>query len=282
MSSAEVRRGAEPPTPFTEKSILITGAGSGIGRALALELSGRGAIVWATDLALLSAEQTKAAVLKRRGRCEARSHDVRDLSSWQQLLAEIGRIDCLINNAGVAIGGETQYLSAADWQHVLAVNLMGAINGVQAVYPAMVARRAGRIVNIASVGGLAPYPLALPYTTSKHALVGLSLALRAEAHAHGVKVNVACPGAVKTPIWQTSASRGGWNREAALAQIPLWMSAETCAHRIVQGLLADRPLIEVTLETQVMSALHRLSPRWSVWLHQKLAAHIRRVAAASG
>lgn len=271
-----------PRTQFTQQSILITGAGSGIGRALALELGDRGALVWATDLDLASAEQTASEVHQRKGRCEASCLDVRDLAAWQSLVAQLGQPDCLINNAGVGVGGETQHLSAADWKHVLDVNLMGAINGVQAVYPAMVARRAGRIVNVASAGGLAPYPLALPYTTSKHALVGLSLALRAEAHGHGVKVNVACPGAIKTAIWQKSESRSGWNREAALAQIPLWMSAQTCAQRIVRGILADQPVIEVTLETKVMSALQRLSPRGSVWLHQKLAAQIRRVAAGEG
>jgi NADP-dependent 3-hydroxy acid dehydrogenase YdfG len=121
----------------------------------------------------------------------------------------------MINNAGIAVGGATDALELADWRRVLDVNLAGVIHGVHAVYPRMVRRRAGHIVNLASVAGLAPYPLALPYTTSKHAVVGLSQALRAEAARHGVRVSVACPG--RSARRSGSAPRcAATSREAAL------------------------------------------------------------------
>ena len=86
------------------------------------------------------------------------------------------------------------------WDRIIDINIRGVIHGVHAVYPGMVARGSGHIINTASVAGLAPAPLLVPYATTKHAVVGLSISLRAEAAAYGVKVSVLCPSAIETPI----------------------------------------------------------------------------------
>jgi short-subunit dehydrogenase len=209
--------------------------------------------------------------------------DVTDASAVEHLAAETwkkhGHVDLWINNAGIAIGGATDALSLADWRRVIDVNLSGVIHGVHAIYPRMVARRAGHIVNIASVAGLAPYPLALPYTTSKHAVVGLSQALRAEARAHGVRVSVACPGMIKTPIWERSEVRGelARGREKMLERIAGAMTAEECAAAILDGVEANRGVIPVTVEARVAWLLNRVSPALATRLSSRLAGFARRL-----
>jgi len=138
----------------------------------------------------------------------------------------------------------------------------------------MVRRGSGQIVNIASVAGLAPYPLALPYTTTKSAVVGMSLALRAEARTHGVRVSVACPGRIDTPIWQRSEVRGvlGGASARLLARLPKAASAEACAKTIAAGMARDRAVIPVTFEAHAAWWLARVSP----WIANKLAQQIAR------
>ncbi len=190
------------------------------------------------------------------------------------------RIDFWINNAGVAVGGATDELELADWRRVLEVNLAGVIHGVHAVYPRMLAQGSGHIVNVASVAGLAPYPLALPYTTSKHAVVGLSQALRAEARGLGVRVSVACPGKIETPIWETSEVRGrlGSKRARLLALLPSAMSAERCAQVILDGVAKNRGLIVITREARAAFWLNRLSPTLAATLSHQAAGFARRFA----
>jgi short-subunit dehydrogenase len=102
--------------------------------------------------------------------------------------------------AAVEVGGELQELTLAHWDRIIDINLRGVVNGVQAVYPRMVKQGTGHIMNVASMAGLGPAPLLVPYATTKHAVVGLSTSLRIEAAALGVRVSVLCPSAVETPI----------------------------------------------------------------------------------
>ncbi|MEJ7597000.1 MAG: SDR family oxidoreductase [Kofleriaceae bacterium] len=262
---------------FRHQVAVITGAGSGIGAALAVELAGAGTVVVVSDLDAAAAAATTATIRALGREAIAVALDVTDAEAVARVAAETvaghGRIDLWINNAGIAIGGATQDLALADWRRVLEINLAGVINGVYAVYPHMVARRAGQIVNLASVAGLAPYPLALPYITTKRAVVGLSQALRAEARLHGVRVNVACPGMIVTPIWQRSEVRGALagSRDQLLARFGPRMSAERCARAIVRGMAADRGIIPVTLEAHLAWYVERLSPALAVWIAERAA-----------
>jgi short-subunit dehydrogenase len=234
--------------------IVITGAASGIGAALCRELSRTAEVIGVDRDDTDVTEPAQVAALAER--------------AWP--------VDIWINCAGIAVGGAAEDLAIADWQRVIAVNLMGVVHGVYAVYPRMVARGSGQIVNIASVAGLAPYPLALPYTTSKHAVVGLSLALRAEAKRHGVRVNVACPGAVATPIWERSEVRGELAaKRSRIARLPK-LSADACARAIVRGMAADRAVIPVTAEAHIAWRLARWAPAATGWLAQRLATVAQR------
>lgn len=186
---------------MTEKISIITGAGSGIGRALALAQAARGITVVAADLDEAAAKRTAEACGGGAWGCRL---DVRDRAAVDALAGEVasrhGRIDYLFNNAGIGVGGEAFEIDASHWERILDVNLRGVINGVLAAYPRMVKQGFGHLVNTASLAGLGPAPLLAPYAMTKHAVVGLSTSLRIEAKRYGVRVSVLCPAAIETPL----------------------------------------------------------------------------------
>jgi NAD(P)-dependent dehydrogenase (short-subunit alcohol dehydrogenase family) len=111
-----------------------------------------------------------------------------------------GPLDVMVNNAGVLVSGYTDELTRGHWQRAVDTNLWGVIHGVRAAYPLMASQGHGHIVNVASLAGLVPATLAVPYATTAHAVVGLSLSLRGEAAERGVYVSVACPAVIDTPF----------------------------------------------------------------------------------
>lgn len=284
-NQTEDKRHAGPPgrSPrarnFADCVAIVTGAASGIGEALAAELAQKGARVTLCDIDERAVTEVAERLRRAGGQVYAARVDVTAADAVRALIAETvqrdGRLDLLINNAGIGVGGEAHEISLADWRRVLDVNLHGVIHGVQAAYPILVRQGGGHIVNIASVAGLAPYPLTAPYVTSKHAVVGLSLSLRAEAAAYGVRVSVACPGAIRTAIWHKSPMRGDWDRERLLKAMPLKTSAESCARTILRGVERNEAIILVTLEARLMWWLQRLCPSLSLRLHSGIAARAR-------
>ncbi len=249
---------------FRGKTALVTGAGSGIGRAFAIHLAEAGANVIATDvsaerLAALNAELR--GTLERLGnRCETALLDVSDADAFASVVAQHGPIDVLVNNAGVGLAGEIQEMKIADWRRVIDVNTMGVIHGIDAVYRSMVERGTGHIINVASGAGLLPRPGMVPYATSKAAVLGLSLSLQPEAAAHGVHVSVACPGYIATDIMAATDYRGV-DGAGLQSEIPLKpMSAADCASQILRGAARGKTLIPVTFPTRLEWWLSRLSP----------------------
>ena len=144
--------------------------------------------------------------VNRSGRGSARGvHlDVRDAAAVQRLVDDTveqhGRLDMIFNNAGIGVGGDTLDLTVEHWDRCIDVNLRGVIHGVQAALPHMVAQGEGYIVNTASLAGLLPSPFLAPYAATKHAVVGLTLSLRAEFEERGVHFIALCPGFTDTPI----------------------------------------------------------------------------------
>jgi NAD(P)-dependent dehydrogenase (short-subunit alcohol dehydrogenase family) len=186
---------------WTNAVAFVTGAGSGIGRALSLELARRGARVTVTDVN----GEAAASVAREAGNgAVAVTLDVRDEAAVRAAIEETatrgGRLDLLVNNAGIGVSGEAHEIPLSHWNRVLDINVRGVLHGVAAGYPIMVRQRHGHILNVASLAGLGPAPLFTPYAMSKHAVVGLSTSLRIEAAAYGVRVHALCPAAVETPI----------------------------------------------------------------------------------
>src|SRR5579885_2721484 len=144
---------------------IVTGGGSGIGEALCRALAARGDTVVVSDIDGAAAQ-----------------------SVVDDTVAAHGRLDLIVNNAGIGVGGDVLELTLAHWDLIIDINLRGVIHGIHAAYPVMARQRSGHIVNIGSVAGLTPPAYLTPYVATKHAVVGLSLALRGEAKEYGVGV----------------------------------------------------------------------------------------------
>ena len=189
---------------FAGKNVVVTGAASGIGRALAGELVRRGAVVVLADRDGPDAEQVAAQLRAGGGRASARQVDVAVQAQVAHLVEETmrehGRIDYLFNNAGIGAGGEVYQYSVEMWDRLIAVNVNGVAYGVHAAYPLMIRQGFGHIVNTASSAGLVCSPGLVSYSATKHAVVGLSKGLLLEARAHNVRVSVLCPGVIRTAI----------------------------------------------------------------------------------
>jgi NAD(P)-dependent dehydrogenase (short-subunit alcohol dehydrogenase family) len=251
---------------FKDKVALITGGGSGIGCAVGQELGRRGAKVILADIDRERAAVVAAGIKDKGGWAEAVQLDVADAAQVESAVARVfeshGRLDYLFNNAG--IGGtfaEVHEIGLEDWQRVLAINLHGVVHGVVAAYPRMVKQGFGHIVNTASAAGLVPNAMLTVYSTTKHAVVGLSGGLRIEARAHGVKVSAVCPGFVQTAIFErgTTYKRGNWETMRRLLPKPI--DADACARAIVRGVAKNRPLIVITWSAWALWLLYRLSAR---------------------
>jgi len=252
--------------------VIVTGAASGIGQALAGALVARGDTVVVADIDGDGAERV-AGELTRRGPGAATPAvvDVRDAGAVQALVDQArdsyGRLDVMVNNAGIGIGGDVQELLLAHWDRVIDVNLRGVVHGVHAAYPVMVEQRSGHIVNTASMAGLLPSPGLTPYATTKHAVVGLSLSLRAEAAGYGVRVTAVCPGVVDTPILDKGGpddlpkpALSGNTREFFRHVQPRFYAADRMASDIVRGIDRNAALVIAPSSARMAWYLWRYAP----------------------
>jgi 2-keto-3-deoxy-L-fuconate dehydrogenase len=182
------------------KVSLVTGAGSGIGQAIAQLFARQGAFVWVADRNVTAGEATVAAIRAAGGKAEAIAVDVSDPAATLALASRIPQVDLLVNNAGIGHVGNLLGTAAEDLDRLHAVNVRGPFNLCKAFVPGMLERRAGSVINLASIGGVVAVRDRLAYTITKHAVVGLTKALALD-HSHtGVRFNAICPGRVETPF----------------------------------------------------------------------------------
>lgn len=258
-----------PGTPT--KVALVTGGASGIGAALASELSGHGIEVWIADRQVAEAAAVARRLTSAGGRAHAVELDVRSPESFQAAVSDAvqqsGRIDYLFNNAGIGVGGEVDSYDLADWTDVFDVNLLGVVHGIQAAYPFMIEQRFGHIVNTASMAGLITTAGQASYSASKHAVVALSKTLRVEARRHGVQVSVLCPGVIRTPI--LTGGRYGRNDISnedlmRMGEALRPMAPEAFARRAFRAVRADRAIIVLPAWWKALWYLERASPTLSM------------------
>lgn len=258
---------------FENKVVLITGAASGIGRAVAQELGRRGALLVLTDIDARLLDETAVGIRRAGGHAEAVELDVRDARAVETVITDAanrhGRLDYLFNNAGIAIYGEIRDCTLDHWQQILDVNLRGVIHGVRAAYPLMIRQGYGHIVNTASVAGLAPAPGMAPYVASKHAVVGISTTLRAEGMSLGVRCSVVCPGIIGTPIMDNMAILGEADipggRKAMYERMRIRpYPVDRCAQVILHGVERNKPIIVVAGMAWFLWTLYRISPALAI------------------
>lgn len=194
------------------KTALITGASQGIGKATVLELAKHG-----YDIVLVAREperlETVAAEVRSLGqKAIVLPTDVRDSMQVEQMvksaIAQTGQIDVLVNNAAIYYMGPVEDASLEDWHTIIDTNLWGYIHTIHALLPYFLQRKAGTIVNVVSIGGLDPIPYQVPYTTSKHALTGLTKSLRSELEPKGIHVCGIYPSFIRTELYERALFRG--------------------------------------------------------------------------
>jgi NAD(P)-dependent dehydrogenase (short-subunit alcohol dehydrogenase family) len=234
------------------------------------------------DIDLGDAEAAAAQIRERGGRASA---CLLDVSSFHQVgevvnqtIEQLGRIDYMFNNAGIGVGGEVVDHTIEAWNRIIGVNLLGVINGVQSAYPAMIRQGFGHIVNTASMAGLAASPGMASYTATKHAVVGLSKALRIEGHALGIRISVLCPGVIRTPLLQggkhgifLAPAPEGRQREIVLEFFERMrpMPAPVFARKALDQIARNKAIIVIPGWWKVLWWIERASPALSLFLTRK-------------
>jgi NAD(P)-dependent dehydrogenase (short-subunit alcohol dehydrogenase family) len=224
---------------------VITGAGSGFGRAVALELAGRGARVLVSDVDLETAQATAKLCRERGVEAIAAKADVRDpaqIEALQKKAVELwGGTDVLVNNAGMAVVGEVGKIPIDDWKLQIEINLYGVIWGCHYFVPEMKERRSGFILNVASSAGIVAAPMMGPYNVTKAGVIALSETLFTELAKENVQVTALCPTFFRTNIHKSTRAHGGntGERTDRLVTEAKW-SAEQIAEIAVDGMLAGK------------------------------------------
>ncbi|MCE0762100.1 SDR family oxidoreductase [Pseudonocardia kujensis] len=197
----------------SEPVVVVTGAGSGIGAATALRLGGQGYQVVCADVSPDRSAEVAEKLIANGGRADAVPTDVTDGKQVQQLvgrtIGRFGRIDALINNAGVGSVGSAVEVDEAEWNRVLSTNLTGAWLCARAVLPHMTQARRGSIVNLSSITALHGYPRIAAYSAAKGGIIALTRQMARDVAEHGVRVNAVVPGTVHTPLTQGLWDGGG-------------------------------------------------------------------------
>jgi NAD(P)-dependent dehydrogenase (short-subunit alcohol dehydrogenase family) len=267
------------------RSAIVTGGASGIGRALAEELAGKGVRVILADRQTELAEEVASGIRARGQSASTAELDVRDLERFrtvvQETAAGAGRLDYLFNNAGIGVGGEMSDYDAADWDDVIDVNLRGVTHGILTAYPLMIEQGFGHIVNTASMAGLIAPPFHGSYTATKHAVVGLSKALRIEARQHGVRVSVICPGVIRTPLLE-GGRYGRFKLDLDAKQVAERferfrpMDPALLAGRVIEAVERNRAIIIEPKWWRLFWYLDRLSPRLGGKLGERTFREMQR------
>jgi NAD(P)-dependent dehydrogenase (short-subunit alcohol dehydrogenase family) len=257
---------------FAGQVVVVTGAGSGIGRAVALGFAANGAQVVAADIDLESAKRTCAVIESHEAAGLALQVDVASAAEMEQFAAwvraEVGVPDVVVNNAGTAIIGPFLQHTETDWDKIVGVNLLGVARGCRTFGAQMVERgTGGHLVNIASIAAWAPTTALPAYSATKAAVLMLSECLRAELASAGIGVTAICPGFTSTGIARAahyvgaSAAYQDSIREVAAAGLARRkFPPEKVALAVMRAVLADKAVVPVNTEAWVTYALSRLSP----------------------
>ena len=252
---------------FNDRLVLITGAGSGIGRATARAFAAEGARIIAVDVNAPSVAETKSLIEAAGGRCETHTADVGDEAAMQKLADVVhqqhGALDVLINNAGIGAAGRFLETKIETWDRVLKINVRGVLLGCRFFLPPMVQRGRGHVVNLASMAGYFATPDLPIYTASKFAVLGFSESLRADLKDKGIGVSAICPGVINTPIVGSSTVEGSaaaWQSGAVEFYKRRNYGPEGVARAILRAVRRNVAVMPVAPEAWLMYYLKRWLP----------------------
>jgi NAD(P)-dependent dehydrogenase (short-subunit alcohol dehydrogenase family) len=254
------------PRSYRGRVCVVTGAGSGIGRALAVELAGRGARLALSDCDAASAEQTAAACRDLGAEAHAYQLDValRDavFAHADQVVADFGAVHLVVNNAGVALHGLVEELRDEDFRWVMDIDFWGVVHGTQAFLPHLAASGDGQLANVSSIFGLVAVPKQAAYNAAKFAVRGFTEALRQEMQLTGKPVAVSCihPGGVRTAIARRARAAASEDKAEMAATFDRLArtSPPRAARVILKGLERDRARILVGADAWFVAGLPRL------------------------
>ena len=250
---------------FRDKTAIVTGGASGIGRGLCEELAKAGALVVIADIDNGGAEAAAEQIRISGGRATAKSLDVTSDEEIEKLINEVceeyGRLDYMFNNAGIDLMGEVRDISLKQTRRVSDVNFHGAINGSVLAYKKMVAQGFGHIVSIGSITGIIPFPTQSHYSATKHAVQAFSEGLRSEGADLGVKVSVICPMNIKSNMVEGSVTVVGIEDNNWFSNLPVkWLDTTVAARQMLKGVARNKGTIVVPSKAKILWWLFRLNP----------------------
>jgi NAD(P)-dependent dehydrogenase (short-subunit alcohol dehydrogenase family) len=205
---------ASPASLFdlSAKTVLVTGAGFGLGRAFARALASHGAEVVAADVDFLGAEQTSQLIVQEGGKSSPLAVDVADEKSVAAMAAAVGRVEVLVNNAGIAsLVKRVHEMTTEEWNRVIAVDLTGVFFVTRAILPKMLAQGGGTIVNVSSMSAKVSPPRETAYAASKCAMEGFTAGLWNDLAGSNIHVALVIPGPIDTEIWEKDETPSGYN-----------------------------------------------------------------------
>lgn len=279
-------RATRPKRSLAGQVAAITGGSRGLGLLLARELASQGC-----RIAICARDETEleraVEIVSASGaevlatRCDVSEQD--QVDAWIRAIHErFGRVDILINNAGIIQVGPIEAMRAADFEQVMGINFFGGVYATLAVLPEMQARRSGRIVNITSIGGKVAIPHLIPYDAAKFAMVGFSQGLRAELAKDGISVTTVVPGLMRTGSPPQALFKGKKSLEYTWFSLgsatPLTtVSAERAARRIVEAARRGEAEITLTWQAKLLQGAHELAPTMVAdalsWVNRALPEH---------
>lgn len=265
---------------FNNKIAVVTGGASGLGRGFCEQMAAAGATVICADIDMAGAEETVAKIEAKGGKASAAHVDVSDYNQVKALIegaAEThGHIDYVFNNAGIAVGGPVEDIPIEDWEKILAINLHGVVYGTEVAYKIMAKQRSGHIVNTASLAGLIPSPMLVPYSTTKFAVVGLCEALQIEAGTNNVKVTALCPGFIESNIYDAASYSGGMEAEKAKAQIPIMVKTEKGVETLLKGVAAGKRIVTLPAYGHLLWRSYRFTPGLAIAGSKLIGKRLRK------